>query len=170
VQFSPTVFATGYTNTLSGTALGLVISPAPSLGLQLRVSPTTSTPGQRITYDLVVTNTGSGEAPDTSIGVTLPDDFDYVGASGSSGNASLGDATFPNVGTEIPIWSGVDIPGAGSSGPGTLSLTFTVEVLPVVPDGTYTCSATLVASTGSQTQNYLQGNYGTLAAIQITGT
>jgi len=170
VQFSPTVFATGFTNTLSGTALALTISPAPSLSIQLRVSPSTIAPGQRVTYDVVVTNTGSGEAPDTSIGVTLPDDFDYVGGSGSSGNSSLGSATFPNVGTEIPIWSGIDIPGAGSSGPGTLSLTFTVQVLSIVPQGLYTCSATLVASTGSQTQNYLQSNYGALAPLQVTGT
>lgn len=170
VQISPTVYATGFVNALSGPSLGLTISPAPSLGIQLRVSPATTAPGQKITYDVVVTNTGSGEAPDTSIGITLPDDFDYAGASGSSGNASLGNATFPNVGTVIPIWSGIDIPGAGSSGPGTLSLTFTVQVLAIVPAGIYTCSATLVASTGSQTQNYLQTNYGALAPLQVTGT
>ena len=169
VQFSPEVFATGFVNTLSGTPLALTISPAPALNVQLRASPTAVPAGDRLTYEVVVTNTGSGEAPDTSVGVTLPDDFDYVGAAGSSGNASLEYATFPNIGTELPIWSGVDVPGAGSSGPGILSLNFTVEVLPLVPVGTYTCSASLVASTGSQTQNYIQQNYTALAAVQVTG-
>ncbi|HEY6537620.1 MAG TPA: hypothetical protein VI138_01100 [Candidatus Dormibacteraeota bacterium] len=167
-QFSPTVFATGFVNSLTGTPLGLTISPAPALGLQLRVTPAATAPGQRLTYQVTVTNTGSGEAPDTSIGVTLPDDFDYAGSAGSSGDASLGNASFPNTGTEIPIWSDIDLPGAGSSGPGSLTLTFSVLVLPVVPKGTYTCSATLVASTGSQTQNYLQTNYGSLAPVQVS--
>ncbi|MGA7173576.1 MAG: hypothetical protein WCB86_09955 [Candidatus Dormiibacterota bacterium] len=168
VQFSPEVFATGFVNTLSGAPLALTISPAPSLNVQLRATPTDVPAGGRLTYEVVVTNTGSGEAPDTSIGVTLPDDFDYVGAAGSSGNASLGNATFPNTGTEIPVWSGIEVPGAGSSGPGTLSLSFTVEVLPLVPRGIYTSSATLVGSTGSQTQNYIQQNYTALAAVQVT--
>ncbi|MGC2192258.1 MAG: hypothetical protein WA751_07975 [Candidatus Dormiibacterota bacterium] len=170
VQFAPDVFATGFVNTLSGTPLGLTISPAPSLNLQLRASPTAVAPGERLTYEVVVTNTGSGQAPDTSIGVTLPDDFDYVGAAGSSGNSSLGNATYPNTGTEIPIWSGIDVPGAGSSGPGTLSISFTVEVLAIVPHGTYTSSASLVAGTGSQTQNYIQQNYTALASVQVNGT
>ena len=170
VQFSPVVFATGFVNTLSGTPLGLTIAPAPSLGMQLRVSPAAVAAGERLTYEVVLTNTGSGEAPDTSIGITLPDDFDYAGAVGSSGNASLGNATVPNTGTELPIWSGIDVPGAGSSGPGILSLSFSVEVLPIVPHGIYTCSATVVASTGSQTQNYIQQNYTALASVQVTGS
>ncbi len=168
VKISPVVFATGYDNTLSGTPLGLTIEAAPALKVQLAVSPTDVAAGQMVTYELIVTNTGSGQAPDTSIGVTLPDDFDFAGEAGSSGNASLSNATYPNVGTEIPTWSGIDVPGAGSSGPGSLTLSFTVQVLPIVPGGTYTCSATLVASTGSQTQNYIQQNYTSLAAIEVT--
>jgi uncharacterized repeat protein (TIGR01451 family) len=168
VKMSPLVFATGYVNTLSGTPLGLTIEAAPSLRVQLAVSPTDVAAGQMVTYQLVVTNTGSGQAPDTSIGVTLPDDFNYAGEAGSAGNASLSNATYPNTGTEIPTWTGIDVPGAGSSGPGSLSLSFTVLVLALVPDGTYTCSATLVASTGSQTQNYIQQNYTALAAILVT--
>ncbi|MGH7642786.1 MAG: hypothetical protein ACRENX_07205 [Candidatus Dormibacteria bacterium] len=168
VQFSPVVYATGFNNDLAGVPLGLIISPAPSLNVQLRASPAAVPAGERLTYQVVVTNTGSGQAPDTSLGVTLPDDFDYVGAAGSSGNASLGNATFPNAGTEIPTWSNIDVPGAGSSGPGILSLSFTVEVLPLVPPGTYTSSATLVASTGSQIENYIQQNYTALAPVQVT--
>jgi len=169
VQFSPVIFATGFVNTLSGAPLGLTISPAPSLNFQLRASPSAVVAGERLTYQLIVTNTGSGQALNTSLGVTLPGDFDYVAAAGSSGNASLGNATFPNAGTEIPTWSDINVPGAGSAGPGILSLSFTVEVLAIVPQGIYTSSATLVASTGSQTQNYIQQNYTALASVQVTG-
>jgi uncharacterized repeat protein (TIGR01451 family) len=168
-QFSPEVFATGFVNTLSGTPLSLTISPAPSLNVQLRVSPAAVAAGERVTYQVVVTNTGSGEAPNTSVGITLPDEFDYASSSGTSGNASLGGASFPTVGTEVPIWSGIDVPGAGSAGPGILSMSFTVEVLPTVPHGIYTCSASLVASTGSQTQDFIQHNYTALAPVQVTG-
>ena len=168
-QVSPEVFATGFVNTLSGTPLSLTISPAPSLNLQLRVSPAAVAAGERVTYQVVVTNTGSGEAPNTSVGITLPDEFDYASSSGTSGNASLGGASFPTVGTEVPVWSGIDVPGAGSAGPGILSMSFTVEVLPTVPHGIYTCSASLVASTGSQTQDFIQHNYTALAPVQVTG-
>jgi len=165
---APQVFATGFVNTLSGTPLDLTISPAPSLTLQLHVTPSTVAPGLQVTYQLVVTNTGSGEAPDTSIGLTLPDDFDFVGTGATSGNAGTGGASYPNTGSELPVWSGFDLPGAGSGGPGSLSLSFSVEVLSVVPQGIYTCSASLVASTGSQTQNYIQQNYTALAPIQVS--
>ncbi|MGH7704705.1 MAG: hypothetical protein ACRENY_02450 [Candidatus Dormibacteria bacterium] len=170
VQLSPTVYATGYSNTLSGTPLALTISPAPTLTLQLHVTPSTVAPGGRVTYQLTVTNTGSGEAPATSIGINLPDSFDYVGPAGSSGNASLSGASTPNVGTEVPNWSGVDLPGAGSGGPGVISLSFIVEVLSDVPAGTYTCTAVLVAGTGSQTQDYIQRDYTALAAVQVAGS
>ncbi|MGH7640184.1 MAG: hypothetical protein ACREN7_03615 [Candidatus Dormibacteria bacterium] len=169
VQFSPAVYATGYQNTLSGTPLALSISAAPSLSLELRVNPSQASAGSKITYQLTVTNTGSGEAPDTSIGINLPDDFDYDASAGSSGNASLSGATTPNQGTEVPDWSGIDLPGAGSGGPGVVSINFTVEVLPLVPRGTYTCTAVLVASTGSQTQNYIQNDYTSLAPVVVTG-
>ncbi|MFZ0169105.1 MAG: hypothetical protein WAL64_06740 [Candidatus Dormiibacterota bacterium] len=165
---APQVFATGFVNTLSGTPLDLTISPAPSLSFQLHVSPATVAPGQLVTYQLVVTNSGSGEAPNTSVGLTLPDDFDFAGTSSTSGNAGTGGASYPSLGSELPVWSGFDLPGAGSGGPGSLSLSFSVEVLSVVPQGVYTCSATLVASTGSQTQNYIQQNYTALAPLQVS--
>jgi large repetitive protein len=165
---APQVFATGYVNTLSGIPLDLTISPAPSLSLQLHVSPATATSGQLVTYQLVVTNSGSGEAPDTSIELTMPDDFDFAGSGATSGNAGTGGASYPNLGSELPVWSGFDLPGAGSGGPGSLSLSFSVEVLSVVPQGIYTCSASLVASTGSQTQNYIQQTYTALAPLQVT--
>jgi uncharacterized repeat protein (TIGR01451 family) len=165
---APQVFATGFVNTLSGTPLDLTISPAPSLTLQLHVNPTTATRGQQVTYQLVVTNAGSGEAPDTSIGLTLPDDFDFAGSGDTSGNAGTGGATYPTLGSELPVWSGFDLPGAGSGGPGSLSLSFSVQALAVVPPGIYTCSASLVASTGSQTQDYIQQNYTALAPLQVS--
>ena len=168
-QFSPQIFATGFVNNLSGTPLNLTISPAPSLSLQLRVSPGAVAAGALVTYQLVLTNTGSGEAPNTSVAVTLPDGVDYAAAITTSGNAGTGGASFPTVGSEVPVWNGFDVPGAGSGGPAVLSLSFSVLVLATVPQGIYTCSASLVASTGSQTQDYIQHNYSALAPLQVTG-
>jgi hypothetical protein len=168
--FSPEVFATGYVNTLSGTPLNLTVASAPQMNLQLRASPAAVVAGELLTYDLVVTNTGSGSAPETSVGVTLPDDFDYTAAITTSGNAGTDGATIPTVGSEEPVWTGFDIPGASSAGPGLLSITFSVTVLAAVPGGSYNCSASLVAGTGSETQNYLQQNYSGLATVQVSGS
>ncbi|MGA2872662.1 MAG: hypothetical protein ABSF27_03620 [Candidatus Dormibacteria bacterium] len=169
-EFSPQVFAAGYVNTLSGTPLSLAVTAAPQLKLQLEVSPAVVVAGDLLTYQLVVTNTGTGAAPDTSMGVTLPDDFDYGGAITTSGNAGTDGATFPTLGTEVPVWTGFDLPGASSAGPGLVSLSFSVTVLATVPDGSYDCSASLVASTGSQTQDYLQQNYAGLATVEVSGS
>lgn len=168
-QFSPQIFASGFVNTLSGTPLALSITPAPSLSLQLRVSPSAVAAGGLVTYQFVLTNTGSGQAPDTSIGITLPDAFDYAALVTTSGNGGTGAAIDPTTGSEVPVWSGFDLPGAGSGGPGILSVTFSVQVLATVAQGIYTCSASLVASTGSQTQDYIQHNYTALAPVQVTG-
>lgn len=174
-QLSPQVFATGYGNTLSGIPLSLTVAPAPALNLQLVVSPSAVAAGGLITYHLVLTNNGSGAAslpsspPSGGLGVTLPNGFDYAGAVATAGNAGTSGATYPTVGSEGPVWSGFDIPGKSSSGPGTLSLTFQVLVLAIVPGGIYTASASVVASTGSQTGNYLQQNYTALAPVQVTG-
>ncbi len=166
--FAPQVFATGFDNSLSGTPLNLTVAPAPTLGLTLRASPAAAAAGQVVTYVLTVTNTGSGAAPSVNIGLTLPDDFDYQEPLTTSGNSGTSSSSYPTIGTEGPVWSGFDIPGASSSGPGVLALTFQVMVLEETPAGTYTCSASTVASTGSQTQNYIQQNYTALAPVQVT--
>ncbi len=165
----PQVFATGYSSALTGAALTLQVTPAPSLDLTLRASPSSVKAGGTISYVATITNTGSGSAPGTVLSVTLPSDFDYQSTNSTSGNASTGGATYPVVGSVIPNWIGFDIPGEGSGGPGVLSLTFQVKVLPDVGAGVYQASATVVAGTGSSSENELQLNFTGLAPVQVTG-
>ena len=168
-RLAPEVFATGYASSLTGTVATLEITPAPSLNLVLRVSPSAVAAGSVITYHAVITNTGSGSAPGTDLGITLPSDFDYVTTLSTFGNASTSGTTYPISGSVIPTWSGFDVPGQGGGGPGILSLTFQVRVLPDVPRGIYQATATLVASNGSTTQNEVQLNYSALAPVEVTG-
>lgn len=169
VHLYPEVFASGYQNYLSGRLLTMEITPAPSLSLSLHVNPQAVAAGSTVTYEAVITNTGSGSASGTTLAITLPSDFDYVTTQSTSGNASTSGATYPVVGTVIPTWSGFDIPGQSGAGPGLLTLTFQVEVLPDVGRGVYSATAGLVASNGSASQNDLQLNYGPLAAVTVTG-
>lgn len=168
-KLAPEVFATGYASFLTGAPATLAITAAPSLNLILRVSPASVTAGSLVTYHAVITNTGSGAAPATDLGITLPSDFDYVTTTSTSGNASTSGGTYPIPGTVIPTWSGFDIPGQSSGGPGILSLNFQVRVLPDVPRGIYQATASLVASNGSATQNELQLNFAALAPVEVTG-
>ena len=169
VHVVPEVFATGYQNSISGRPMTLQVTPAPSLSLSLHVNPAAVTAGSMVTYDAVITNTGSGSAPGTSLAITLPSDFDYVTTESTSGNASTSGASYPIVGTVIPTWAGFDIPGQSGSGPGLLTLTFEVKVLPDVGRGVYSATAGMVAGNGSASQNEVQLNYGPLAAVTVTG-
>ena len=169
VHVLPEVFASGYPNSLAGPPVTVEITPAPSLSLTLHANPAAVTAGSMVTYDAVITNTGSGSAPGTTLSITLPSDFDYVTTESTSGNASTSGATYPVVGSVIPTWSGFDIPGQSGSGPGLLTLTFEVKVLPDVGRGVYSATAGLVASNGSASQNEVQLNYGPLAAVTVTG-
>lgn len=168
-HLAPEVFATGYSSSLTGPTATLEITPAPALALVLRASPASVTAGSLVTYHAVITNTGSGAAPGTNLGITLPSDFDYVNTTSTAGNASTSGTSYPISGSVIPTWSGFDIPGQGSGGPGILSLTFQVRVLPDVPRGIYQATASLVASNGSPTQNQIQINYAALAPVEVTG-
>ena len=165
----PQVFATGYSGTLTGAPLALKVTPAPDLALSLRASPSTVTAGSTLTYVATLTNTGSGAAMGTTLSITLPSDFDYQSTVSTSGNASTGGATYPVVGSVIPNWVGFDIPGSGAGGPGVLTITFEVRVLPDVGAGVYQASATVVTGTGSSNQNYVQTNYAALTPVAVTG-
>ena len=164
----PQVFATGYSGTLNGAVLNLTVTPAPALSLSLRTSPSTVLPGSTLDYFATLTNTGSGAAMGTTLSVTLPSDFNYEATVSTSGNASTGGATYPVVGSVIPNWVGFDIPGSSSGGPGTLSITFQVRVLPDVGPGVYQASATVVTGTGSSSQDDIQTNYAALAPVAVT--
>lgn len=168
-ELVPQVFATGYSSSLVGSQLQLEVTPAPSLHLTLRVTPGSVKSGGTVTYVATVTNTGDGPATGTTLSITLPSDFDYVVTNSTSGNASTGGATYPIAGSVIPNWVGFEIPGQGSGGPGVLSLSFQVRVLPDVGPGVYQASATVVAGTGSSTENELQSDYTGLAPVQVTG-
>lgn len=168
-ELVPQVFATGYSSSLVGSQLQLEVTPAPSLHLTLRVTPGSVKSGGTVTYVATVTNTGDGPATGTTLSITLPSDFDYVVTNSTSGNAGTGGATYPIAGSVIPNWVGFEIPGQGSGGPGVLSLSFQVRVLPDVGPGVYQASATVVAGTGSSTENELQSDYTGLAPVQVTG-
>jgi hypothetical protein len=169
VELAPQVFANGFSSSLNATPAKLVITPAPDLTFVLRASPTAAPSGSALTYRAMITNTGSGSAPGTNIGITLPSDFDYQSTLSTSGNASTSGVTYPIAGTVIPTWTGFDIPGESSGGPGILNLEFQVKVLADVGPGTYESSATLVASYGGSTQNDAQINDGGLAPVTISG-
>ncbi len=168
-NFTPDVLATGFANALSGVPLDLSITPAPAIGMQLHVSPSAVAAGEQVVYRIVVTNTGSGAASQTSVGVTLPNGFDYLSTESISGDAGTGGATYPTQDSELPIWTGFDIPGQGSGGPGVLAVAFVAVVENTVARGTYDCSASVVVGTGSLTALQQLQNYSSLAPVQVTG-
>lgn len=169
VTLAPQVFASGSAGSVTSSPVSLQVTAAPSLAFTMRVSPSSAKSGGTITYFATVTNTGGGSAAGTSVSVTLPSDFDYQSTVGTSGDASTSGATYPIQGTEVPTWSGFDVPGQGSGGPGILTLEFSVKVLPDVGAGVYPATASVIAGDGSTTQNDVQLNFNSLAPVEVTG-
>ncbi|HUY96923.1 MAG TPA: hypothetical protein VMW47_04760 [Verrucomicrobiae bacterium] len=165
-QLTPVVLTAATSAEQDGRPVTVAVQPAPSLSLGLRATPALAAAGTVVTYQAIITNSGSGTAVNTVLSLTLPEGFTYLGTRTVGGTASTSGATAPIVGSTLPIWTGYDVPGAGRAGPGLLSLTFQVQVAAVDPSGSYACSASLISGSGTAVAT-LQ-NFAALAAVAVS--
>jgi hypothetical protein len=111
-----------------------------------------------------VSNTGSGEAADLSLLVTLPPVVDYLSTTTPfGGNASEGSLITPNPDSLEVFYSGFTVPAASGSGPGYLDISFKAMVVSAPVGGTYPITVQVIDGSGDTVQ--VDG----LAPLTITG-
>jgi uncharacterized repeat protein (TIGR01451 family) len=137
-------------NNPSLTSTVLVLSPPapPNLALSKQINTSTAKPGQRITYTVVVTNSGQGPATTARISDTLPSGVTFAGpisltpaGAGTAGNGG----TLPTLASNLRINAGT-----------TITITFPVTVNLGLAGGTIvnntadiTSSETVIPVSGS---------------------
>jgi len=107
----------------------LKLTPAPLLSGLVTVSPNVAAPGEDVTYKVTVINSGTGQASDVSVLVTLPPVFIYDGSVAITGNSGRIGGNDAVEGSAIPYFDGFVVPAQGPSGPGKLTISFDAQVL-----------------------------------------
>ena len=148
--YETTATASGATTgTAQSNALPLKLTPAPLLSATVAVSPSQATPGQDVTYEVGVFNSGTGPANGVSVTVSLPPVFVYNGGVQISGDSGRSNGTDPVEGTEIPYFDGFEVPPQSASGPGKLIIKFEAQVLSSAgAEGTYPCGVQVLGDAG----------------------
>jgi hypothetical protein len=65
-----------------------------------------------------------------------------------SGNSARGTTHDPQANSQLPFWGDFTVPAGSAAGPGTLQITFTVQVTRSVTSGTYPISVQLTDDAG----------------------
>jgi uncharacterized repeat protein (TIGR01451 family) len=150
-SYSMTASASGATTSGStqSNALALKLSQAPLLSASVSVSPSQAVPGQDVTYQVTVLNTGTGPADQVSITVTLPPVFIYDGGIQIRGDSGRSGGTDPVEGTVLPYFDGFEVPPQSGAAPGELILKFDAQVLSSAgAQGSYPCGVQVLGDAG----------------------
>ncbi len=148
--WSMTASASGSTtDTAQSSPLKLTLLAAPQLSANVTVTPGNAVPGQDVTYTVTVLNTGSGQAKDVSVLVTLPPVFAFDGGIEITGNSGRSGGMDPIEGSELPFFDGFVLPPANGSTPGELKLQFNAQVQSGAgADGSYPVGVQVLGDAG----------------------
>jgi uncharacterized repeat protein (TIGR01451 family) len=150
LENTATVTATGDTDATNNTStLSTTLAPVADIGVTKGVSLTTASPGDQLTYTIVVNNTG----PSTALGVTvtdvLPTGLTFVSGTGPGGAAlsATGQTVTVNVGTLAPAASQTFTIIAQIANDFTGTLSNPVTVATTTGEGANTAPNTATATT-----------------------
>lgn len=137
------------TGTTQSNPFALKLTPAPLLSATMSVTPGQAVPGRDVTYTVTVLNSGSGQANDVSVLVTLPPVFFFDGGVEITGNSGRQGGTDPFEGSELPFFDGFQVPAETGGTPGQLKLQFNAQVLTAAgAEGTYPAGAQVLGDQG----------------------
>ncbi|MHB8488717.1 MAG: COG1361 family protein [Candidatus Dormibacteria bacterium] len=126
------------TDTVQSRPIQLAINEAPRLGVTASVGPSSVHPNGQVTYRVTVTNKGTGIAPTVDVLVTLPPSLQYQSTiMPFGGNSSVESLISPVKGAYLVFYGGFEIPPQTSLGPGTLTIEFIAQCIPVPGKGVF---------------------------------
>ena len=132
------------TDTVVSTPIHVAVNEAPRLGLAASVGPTSVHPGGQVTYRIVVTNKGTGIAPNVQVLVTLPPVLQFQSTiTPFGGNASVESLISPVKNAVLVFYGGFELPPQTSLGPGSLTIEFIAQCIPNPTKGVYPAQVAL---------------------------
>ena len=126
------------TDTVQSHPIQVTVNEAPRLGLAASVGPSSVHPDGQVTYRVTVTNKGTGIAPTVDVLVTLPPVLQYQSTiMPFGGNTSVESLISPVKGAYLVFYGGFEIPPQTSLGPGTLTIEFIAQCIPMPGKGVF---------------------------------
>lgn len=117
-------------------AYNLTVTAAAKLSAQITVSPTTQTRGGTVTYTVRVTNSGTGNAQDVAVLVTLPPVMTFAASvTPFAGNGTRNRGVNPIKDTLEVYYDGFLLPPTSTAGPGYVVIVFKATILGAPPAG-----------------------------------
>ncbi|GAC1580807.1 MAG: hypothetical protein NVS3B18_14440 [Candidatus Dormibacteria bacterium] len=144
-------FAAGDTNAgqTSATAYNVIVDPAAKVTALVTASPTSIKRGGTVTYEVRVSNSGTGNANDVGVLITLPPVMTFAGTvTPFAGNGSRSKGVDPIKNTLEVFYDGFILPPLSNAGPGFVVIKFKATVLGA-GSGTGSQSPTASATAGA---------------------
>lgn len=136
---------------VSSQAVSFTVNGAPKLDVSARVQAGTLLANSSATYQVTITNTGTGPAQNVTVLVTLPPVLTWQKSNTPfTGNASRSNPIDPVKGSVLAYYSGWTLPAASSSGPGIVNIVFVASTSSSPASGTYTCTVQVTDQQGDQ--------------------
>jgi uncharacterized repeat protein (TIGR01451 family) len=129
-------FAAGDTNAgqTNATAYNVIVVPAADVSALVTASPGTVARGGTVIYQVRVINSGTGNATDVGVLVTLPPVMTYAGSiTPFAGNGSRNRGVDPIRNTLEVFLDGFTLPPLSNAGPGFVVIVFKATVLGAAP-------------------------------------
>jgi uncharacterized repeat protein (TIGR01451 family) len=126
------------------------VAAAADLSLRVTAQPTAAHHNSTITYSLIATNTGSGNATTFEALATLPAGFVYAKTDSISGNSARATVHDPEPNSQVPFWGDFTVPARSGAGPGTITIKFEVKVTQGTPVGTYPLTVQVTDAAGDK--------------------
>ena len=136
---------------VSSNDVGFSVNGAPKLGVNARVQAATLYGNSSATYQVTITNTGTGSAQGVTVLMTLPPVLTWQkSVTPFNGNASRSSPIDPVKGSVLVFYSGWTLPAASSSGPGIVNIVFVASTSGSPASGNYASTVQVTDQEGDQ--------------------
>jgi uncharacterized repeat protein (TIGR01451 family) len=127
----------------------VTVDPAAHLSALVNVNPASAKHGTAVTYDVRISNDGTGNAQNVAVLVTLPPVLTFTNSvTPFAGNGARTKGVDPIANTLEVYYDGFLLPPGSNAGPGYVVIVFKATIVPTAPPGTYPVDANVTDSVG----------------------
>lgn len=128
----------------------LQVNAAPHMAALVSVNPTSAKAGATVTYDVRLTNDGTGNASNVAMLLTLPPTLTFVDSViPFPGNGTRNQGVNPFRNTLLVYYNGFLLPPLSNGGPGFVVIRFTATVVAGAPAGSYPVDVNVTDDSGA---------------------